>query len=160
MIGRPEVHQRAEEVDDRSAVALRHVREDVLDRQEQPPEVHVDDAVEFLPLDVEEGFARPVGGVVHQHVDRAEFPADRLDHRLDVVRVSEVAERDGGVAAGRLDPPGRLLAASASLRAETPTSAPSSASYTAVARPMFRLAPVTSAVRPSKSMPPVAPVHT
>lgn len=104
---------------------------------EHPLELHVGNTLERC-------IGRERGGVVHEHVDRRHGAGERSDERA-VAQVAGMAERlRHPVRANR--PACRR--APRSLRAVTSTRAPSSPSANAIARPMPREAPVTSAVRP------------
>lgn len=95
-----------------------------------------------------------VGGaearVVHQDVEPAE-PADGgVDRRADLVQVADVHREAQHAAAHALDLVGEVGAGRRS-RSPRATSAPACASASAIALPSPRAAPVTSAVRPSRS---------
>ena len=96
------------------------------------------------------------GGVVDEHVDRAQPLLDGVNERVPILRTSEVGrDRDRASPAASIDStvlvrlPGSGWSPSLTVRADTATAAPSAANNEAIASPMPRLAPVTSATRPS-----------
>lgn len=89
-------------------------------------------------------------GIVHQHVDPAEAREHRVAQRDDVGFLGHVRHLHGGVATGGQDFRFGLREVAA-VRPHSATRAPNVASPCAMARPIPRPPPVTTATRPLRS---------
>ena len=156
------LRRRARHVDDPALAALEHRRQDRLGQVERRVDVDLEHQPPAPQRVVEERVVDRRGGVVDEDVDRAAEQLDRgRDDRRPAVGVGQVGDdalrpwrrgaRQRSSVSLRL--PARWSCWS-TVRAVITTSAPSAASRSAVAAPMPRLAPVTTARRPRNALTP------
>jgi hypothetical protein len=120
-------------------------------RQEGAIEDHAQHAVPIGQSHLAERLFRPAGGIVDQDVEAPKARDGGGDQALDGGLIADIGQDRQRLATERGDLASNGIDRALIAPAIDPTAAPAAASTKAMARPILRPAPVTSATRPRNS---------